>query len=179
MNSNKTLCGYSLYELLITLGLVSVLMLLGLPTFGSLTADKRLRVEVDALFRAVYLARSESIARRRVVSLCPSLDGQYCSGGYDWSSGWILFVNKGRQNPLLRDDDELLLRYHRVGKTARISANRRGFSLRATELRATNGTIVFCDHAGRTENRALVISYTGRPRVTRKDTNGRPYECAD
>ena len=179
MNSNKTLRGFSLYELLITLGLVSALMLLGLPTFGSLTADKRLRVEVDALFRAVYLARTESIARRRVVSLCPSLDGQYCSGYYDWSSGWILFVNKGRQNPLRRDDDELLLRYHRVGKTARISANRRGFSLRATELRATNGTIVFCDHAGRTENRALVISYTGRPRVTRKDTNGRPYECAD
>jgi len=179
MKSIKKAFGYSLYELLITLGLVSVVLLLGMPTFGSLAADKKLRVEVDALFHAVHLARSESIVRRRVVSLCPSLDGQHCSGDYDWSNGWILFVNKGRQNPLLRDDDELLLRYHRVGHTARISANRRGFSLRATVLRATNGTIVFCDHAGRTENRALVISYTGRPRVTRKDTRGRPHQCAD
>ena len=34
-------------------------------------------------------------------------------------------------------------------------------------------------HMRRTENRALVISYTGHPRVTRKDTKGRRYQCAD
>ncbi len=179
MYFGKAAYGYSLYELMITLALAGLLLTVGLPSFNGLVADKRLRAEVDAIFHAVHLARKESIARRRVVSICPSLDGQYCEPGNDWSKGWILFVNKGRRNSLRRDDDEVLLQYHQVSEHSRITTNRRGFSLRSTELRATNGTIVFCDRAGRTQTRALVISYTGRPRVTRKDRNGQPYTCAD
>jgi type IV fimbrial biogenesis protein FimT len=171
--------GYSLFELVMTLGLVALLTLVGLPSLGGLAADKYLVTEVNALFHAVYLARTESIARRRVVSICPSLDGQYCDPSYDWSNGWILFVNKGMSNPLRRDDDEVLLQHHQVSESSRITANRKGFSLRATELRATNGTIVFCDRAGRAQSRALVISYTGRPRVTRKDRAGKAYSCPD
>lgn len=171
--------GYSLYELMMTLALAGLLLTLGIPSFTGLIADKRLRVEVDALFHAVHLARKVSIARRRVVSICPSLDGQQCASSKDWSSGWILFVNKGRRQSLQRDDDEELLHYHQVSEGSRITANRQGFSLRSTVLRATNGTLVFCDRAGRTETRALVISYTGRPRVTRKDRNGRAYKCSE
>ena len=43
----------------------------------------------------------------------------------------------------------------------------------------TNGTLIFCDRAGRARPRALVISYTGRPRVAYEDTRGRPYRCPD
>ncbi len=178
MKSGRQGGGYSLYELLMTLGLVAVLMSVGVPLLGALAADKRLRVEVDALFHAIYLARTESIARRRVVSICPSSDGQNCDPGYDWSVGWIVFVNKGLRKSLERTDDEVLLRHHQVSKTSRIMSNRQGFSLRSTELRATNGTLVFCDRARRTESRAVVVSYTGRPRVARTDSRGKPYDCA-
>ncbi len=179
MNNCKKTQGYSLFELVMTLALVALLTTVGLPSFGRLAADKYLVTEVNALFHAVYLARTESIARRRVVSICPSLDGQYCDPSYDWSTGWILFVNKGMKNPLQRDDDEVVLQHHLVSESSRITANRKGFTLRATQLRATNGTIVFCDRAGRAESRALVISYTGRPRVTRKNRAGKAYTCAD
>jgi type IV fimbrial biogenesis protein FimT len=178
MKSGKDAGGYSLYELVMTLGLVAVLLGVGIPSLGALAADKRLRVEVDALFHAIYLARTESIARRRVVTICPSIDGRYCNPGYDWSGGWIVFVNKGLRNSLQRADDEQLLRHHQVSETSRIMSNRQGFSLRSTELRATNGTLIFCDRASRTQSRALVVSYTGRPRVTRKDRRGNPYDCA-
>ena len=162
-----------------TLGLATLVMALGLPSFGQLVADKRLRTEVDALFHAIHQARSESIARRRVVTICPSRDGKYCEPDNDWSGGWILFVNKGQQNTDIREDDEVVLKYHQTDGRSRIVANRQSFSLRGTVLRATNGTIVFCDAAARAENRALVVSYTGRPRVTRMTTRGKPYECAD
>jgi hypothetical protein len=46
-------------------------------------------------------------------------------------------------------------------------------------LRATNGTFVVCDAAGRVPAKALVISYTGRPRVASKTTRGNPYECPE
>ena len=179
MSIRAAQCGYSLFELVMTLTLAALILTLGLPSFGKLVADNRVRVEVDALFHAVHLARKSSIARRRVVSLCPSFDGETCSGDTDWSQGWLMFVNVDRDDPPQRDAGEPVLQRHVVGDTVRIQANRRGFTLRATELRATNGTLIFCDRAGRAEPRALVVSYTGRPRVARADSRGQPYACAD
>jgi len=169
--------GYSLYELLMTLALVALVLTLGLPSLGSLAADKRLRVETDALFHAVHLARKSSIVRRRVVSLCPSADGESCSPGYDWSDGWIVFANIDRDEPPQVDSGEPILGRHSVDDGVQIVANRRGFTLRSTHLRATNGTIVVCDRARRATARALVVSYTGRPRVTTTDGRGNPYDC--
>lgn len=169
--------GYSLYELLLTLLLVSLTFALGLPSFGRIAADQRLRAQVDPLFHAIHLARKESIVRRRAVTLCPSEDAARCLDSGDWSQGWILFVNEDRDHPAQRDDDEVLLGRHRGDPRVQVLANRRAFTLRGTGLRATNGTLVFCDRAGRGDSRALVVSYTGRPRVARSDTAGHPYRC--
>ena len=117
--------------------------------------------------------------RKRVVSLCPSLDGLSCEPGRDWSSGWLMFENTDRDEPPQRDSGEPLLQAHEVGENVRIMANRRGFTLRATQKRATNGTFVVCDRSDRAVPVALVISYTGRPRVTQETRSGEPYSCAD
>ncbi len=171
--------GYSLYELLVTLTIAATILGLGLPSLGSLMADKRLRVESNALFHAVHRARQESIVRRRVVTICPSRDSLYCDAEGDWSKGWIIFANIGRTGLNIRTDAESLIRHHQVGEMARIQANRATFSFRSTHLRATNGTLIVCDRSGRSESRAVVISYTGRPRVARKDRRGKAYECVD
>jgi type IV fimbrial biogenesis protein FimT len=171
--------GYSLYELIMTLGLAGLILTLGLPSFSNIVANQRLRTEVDAVFHAIHLARQESIVRRRVVSICPTLDGQLCTSDLDWSVGWMTFVNIDRDWPAIRDPDEPVLRTFKVNPASRILANRRSFSLRSTDLRATNGTLVFCDRAGRAKPRALVVSYTGRPRVAYKDRRGRDYQCPD
>jgi type IV fimbrial biogenesis protein FimT len=113
------------------------------------------------------------------MSLCPSIDGQSCNPGYDWSAGWILFVNVDRDDPPQVDENETVVNRHSVDERVQILANRRGFTLRSTQLRATNGTLVICDRAGRAEPRALVVSYTGRPRVARSDSRGNDYRCAD
>ncbi len=170
--------GYSLYELLVTLSLIAALLMIGLPSFESLLARQRQHAEVNALFHAIHLARKESIMRRRVVSLCPSPDGSQCLPGTDWSRGWLMFENKDRDSPPRVDIDEPILRRHTVHKSVRINANRRGFTLRATFLRATNGTFVICDRAGRIRPRGLVVSYTGRPRVAIATPAGKPYSCA-
>jgi len=179
MQNMRSFQGFSLYELLMTMTLASLVLTLGVPSFGSIVANHQLRVEVDALFHAVHLARKSSIVRRRVVTLCPSHNGSDCEPGFDWSIGWIMFVNTDRDYPVVRDDNEAILSHHPVDQNTRIMSNRKTFTLRSTELRATNGTLVFCDRRGRASARALVISYTGRPRVSRKDRRGRPYRCAD
>ena len=169
---------YSLYELLITLGLFALVMTLGLPSFGKMVANHRMRVEIDTLFHAIHLARKESVVRRRVVTICPTRDQQNCEPTMDWSVGWMMFVNAERKNADRRDPGEPVLRHSKPDMSIRVSANRRSFSLRSTVLRATNGTVVFCDTANRVPPRALVISYTGRPRVASKNSRGEPYNCA-
>lgn len=171
--------GFTLYELLVTLVLLALIVGLGLPSFGEMIARHRLQVEVNALFHAIHLARKESIMRHRVVSICPSRDSLSCDPGRDWSVGWLMFENADRDEPPRRDAGEALLQAHKVGENVQIMANRRGFTLRSTQKRATNGTFVVCDRADRTAPKALVVSYTGRPRVTQQTRRGEPYRCAD
>lgn len=171
--------GFTLYELLITLMLIVVLVGLGLPSFSAIAARNRLHTEINALFHAMHVARKESIMRRMVVSICPSIDGRTCKPGRDWSQGWIMFANHDGDSPPQIDAGEPLLQVHTVAENVVISSNRHGFTLRATHKRATNGTIVVCDIADRVTPRALVISYTGRPRVTLEDRRGKPYRCDD
>jgi type IV fimbrial biogenesis protein FimT len=170
---------FTLFELLLTLALIAVITSLAVPSLAGSIARHRQRVEIDALFHEIHLARKESIMRRKVVSLCPSVDGQKCLPGRDWSSGWLMFENKDRDSPPRVDPGETVLVGHQVDSRVRVTANRRGFTLRATFLRATNGTFVFCDPESRIIPRALVVSYTGRPRVARHTSKGDVYSCAD
>jgi type IV fimbrial biogenesis protein FimT len=171
--------GFTLYELLLTLGLVAMLVSLGVPAFGSMLARSRQAAEINALFHAIHLARKESVVHRQVVSLCPSADGQTCLPGNDWSPGWIIFRNNDRDSPPQVDPGEPLLQAHAVAESVRISANRQGFTLRATVQRATNGTLVVCDALQRVRPKALVVSYTGRPRVAFERPDGSAFSCAD
>ena len=88
-----------------------------------------------------------------------------------------MFNNRDRDEPPRIDNGEPILQIHKSGPNIRITTNRRGFTLRATEKRATNGTIVVCDLHDRVTPRALVISYTGRPRVTLETRRGDAYAC--
>ena len=166
---------FTLYELLITLALVAMLVTIGLPSFSTLAAKSRQSAEINALFHAFHQARKESIMRRRVVSLCPSLDGQRCNRTRDWSTGWLLFYDPAGT---AWAGDGIVSR-HRVSDSIQVSANRQMFTSRGTRKRTTNGTIVFCDRRGRTPPKALVISYTGRPRVAETRPDGTPWTCAD
>ena len=171
--------GYSLYELLLTLVLVSILASLGLPAFSTTLAKNRQASEINALFHAIHLARKESIRRREVMTVCASADGLSCSPARDWSLGWILFNNTDRDSPPTVDPGESVLLAHRVTETIEVLANRRAFTLRATFRRATNGTLVVCDRYERVPAKALVVSYTGRPRVAAERVDGKPFSCAD
>lgn len=168
---------FTLYELLITLALAAVLVSLAIPSFAGIAARARQAVEINALFHAFHQARKESIMRRKVVSLCPSRDGATCRPDTDWSAGWIMFHGQTDAPMVIASDSPILA--HRVDDSIRISSNRRVFTSRATMKRATNGTLIVCDRRQRVPAKALVVSYTGRPRVAFERSDGGTYSCAD
>jgi type IV fimbrial biogenesis protein FimT len=179
MASRRLHKGYSLYELVMTVTLVSILLVVGVPSFQNSTANSRIRVEVDRLFHAIHQARQESVGRRRAMTICPTQDGESCDPSGSWQSSWMLFVNTDRDMPAIRDAGESIVRRAKIDPRIRISANRPSFSLRSTELRATNGTFIICDRRGHGRARALIVSYTGRPRVAYKSSRGEPISCVD
>lgn len=171
--------GFSLYELLVTISVAAVVLALGIPSFADVLAKQRQRAEVNALFHAVHLAKKESVVRNRVVSVCASRDLEQCDSTTDWSGGWLIFDNLDRDEPPAVDPGEAILHRHTVDSRVQLRSNRRGYTFRSTQKRATNGTIVACDRNGLISPRALVISYTGRPRITGENRYGSPYNCAD
>lgn len=168
--------GFTLYELLLTLLLIAVIASIGLPSFAATLARSRQALEINALFHAFHQARKESIMRRTVVSLCPSQDGKTCAPSTDWSAGWIMYQPESASPS---GPGRLVVLAHTAGDTIRVTANRRSFTLRATVRRSTNGTLVVCDAQNRIPPKALIISYTGRPRVAYERADGSPWACAD
>jgi len=171
--------GYTLLELLGTVVIVAVVLSIGVPSFADFMATQRQRAEVVHLFHALHEAKKASVTRHRFVSLCASDNGETCVARRDWSGGWILFENTDRETPPQRDPGEPVLRRRKVDSGILIESNRRAYTLRATQRRATNGTIVVCDRSGRVEPRAVVVNHFGRPRITSENRYGSGYACFD
>ena len=74
--------GLSLFELLATLVILSILISLAAPSFSRMLAEQRLRQVGTELRVSLSSARSEAVKRNEGVSLIQQ--------GGDWSSGWCI-----------------------------------------------------------------------------------------
>lgn len=170
--------GFSLTELVFTLALVAGLLGWGIPTFRDIQRNSARTREVNQFVQAIYLARSEAMKRNGVVSLCPSLDGELCApAGTPWHRGWIVFVNADRDSPAARDSGEDLLRVYAPWGTGWVNANRATLSFRPFGQTGVTATFTFCDDRGSAGARAVIISQTGRPRVSDRSASDDPLTC--
>jgi prepilin-type N-terminal cleavage/methylation domain-containing protein len=181
--------GFSLFELMMALAIAGVLVGLAAPNMRSFTQNNRLTAASNDLLRAFQIARSESITRQRTVVVCasnnPTADTAVCS--YDAFTGWIVFEDNN--NNWQRDDGDTLIDQHntineeltvRTDNDAIVSFNSTGFANLAG-ARTPSANVVICDARYVDDNpvepdgpsvggRALVITPTGRARVTKVAT---------
>ena len=170
--------GFTLLELLIVLMVAAVLAAAAVPGLDAFILNARRTADVNGFVTAVQLARGEAFKRGRPVVLCKTADGTSCGGtDVNFDDGWMVFVNRDGDSPPRRDADEPQLYAYRPGTSATITANRRLFEFRPFGRRSTNGTVTFCDRRGAEQARAVVVSFTGRPRVTRNGPGMRPVTC--
>jgi len=165
---------------MVTLVVTGVLLAMAAPGFMTIVYNDRISAEINSLLADVDLARLEAIKRNRDVVLCRSNDGRHCSRSTgpnaDWSSGWIIYVNS--DGDAKRDPEEPLLQVR--------STLRHGMSLRFNQWwrviyhsdgSARNGTFTLCDFRGSKHARALILYYTGRPRVSDKRADRHLLDC--
>jgi len=171
--------GFTLPELMFALAIVVGLLGWAIPGFAEFRRNAARTREVNQFIQAIYLARSEAIKRNSVVSLCPSLDGGTCApAGTPWHRGWIVFVNVDRDSPAVRDPGEQLLQVHAPWAAGSVHANRATLSFRPYGQMGVTASFTFCDERGPRAARAVIISQTGRPRVSASDASGEPLSCA-
>lgn len=168
--------GMTLLSLIVTMAVVAVLLGSGVPTFRQMVLNNRRTATINELIVSVQFARSESAKRYEEVVLCPSAGGAQCSGRR-WDQGWLVFANTDRDSPARIDPGETVLYRHSVADGIQIMSNRPAFRFRPLGVRSVNGTITFCDIRGAISARAIIISYTGRPRVSDLDARGKPLPC--
>jgi type IV fimbrial biogenesis protein FimT len=178
MDERASRDGLSLWELLWCLSVVGVVLALGIPSFRTFLLDARRTADINAFVAAVQLARSEAAKRGTPIVLCKTADGARCGGQeLRFDTGWMVFANTDDIRPPQRGATEELLLHYQPVTTGPIAANRRLFEFRAFGWRSTNGTVTFCDARG--QGRAVIVSYTGRPRVADIGPGGRALICAD
>jgi type IV fimbrial biogenesis protein FimT len=169
--------GFSLLELLLVSLVASVLAVLAAPAFHALILDARMIAQVNRLVHGAHLARQEAEKYGADVALCRSVDGRSCDHTQPWQSGFIVFVNRDRDDPPQVDAGEAVLQSTPAWSGGVITANRDAFIFRPHGKRSVNGTVNLCDRRGPGAAKSVIVSYTGRPRAVPADSSSNQLRC--
>jgi len=171
--------GFSLFELLTTLSIITILSLTIPNVSAALIYSNKIAAAINKVSGDMSYARSEAITRGRNVELCKSENGQTCTNRNQWESGWIIFVdnNKNRR----REASEVILRYQPkikgINITYRGTASSNYIRFRADGATGVNGTFAFCSDTEGLYKKALILFRTGRLRLSETRTQGRAISC--
>ena len=172
--------GMTLIELMIVLTVIAIMTGIGIPGYQSLTASNRMSASVNQLRGALALTRSEAAYRNQHVAICHSPDGLQCSRRGNWSDGWIIFTDKNR-NRLIDDSDEILHVYQTVNKSIAITYGAFGTKhylvYRPSGFTRTNGTFTVCSPLHAHLKRALILTKSGRVRLSKVRADGTELVC--
>lgn len=92
-NRLKSVRGFTLIELMITLVIAAIVLTFAIPSFQTVFQNNRLATQANELVTAMNLARSEAIKTGQPVSVCASSNGTACVG--TWVQGWRVFNAAG------------------------------------------------------------------------------------
>jgi len=155
----KAQSGFTLYELLIVMIIVSVVLSYGMANLSEFSQNGRMTASANDLHAAFYMARSESARAKTNITVCASADpmgaGADCDG--TWDQGYIVFIDTN--GDLLRAGaTETILRRHDIierGVNLRIANDARYFSFASSGLGRGNvggvpaiTQVVMCDQRG-------------------------------
>ncbi|HYA38182.1 MAG TPA: GspH/FimT family pseudopilin [Candidatus Methylomirabilis sp.] len=172
--------GYTLHELLIT-SIIAGALGTGAVSFIGLMQDTRMATAVNSMMGDLALARSAAITRNAMVTLCKSRDGVSCTDDSAWHEGWLVFADDNNNHDV--DSGEMILhvqerlagdmklRYGETGGYHYVRYNSTGEAW-------PGATFTFCDGRGTQNAKAVVVYWSGRPRVSVKTAEGKPLRCS-
>lgn len=163
--------GLSLVELLVALGITALLLLVSVPGLGRLRAEWVVRGTASQVLAGLHLARRTALATGQSVTLCPSPDGRSC--GFP-ARNWILFANLPGGTDARRETSETVLRQWQMPPRVHSAATRGYAAFQPQTSAASTVTFIFCHLGHAPARREVIVSQTGRPRISpgRPSTSG-------
>lgn len=148
----------TLFELLVALAVAGIVAGIGVPALQDARSNARRVAAVNAMLSAIWSARSLAMTTGASVVLCQANRARACGGS---AERWAITTGPAQASSEAPD----VYRIVRVAFDGELRSNRSEFEFRPLPDRSTNGTIHFCDRRAGRHQRAIVVSYTGRPRL--------------
>ena len=172
--------GLTLVELITTIAVISVSLAVVIPSWSSLSQRNQITTAVNQLVTHLHYARSTAVNRNVFVSLCPSDDGETCSGNpLGWRNGYLVFED--RDGNRQRTGDEPLLRVQGAAAPdlqLQSTAGRPAIRFRADGAAwSTNTTFSVCLGDDASAYRAVILLGTGRARTDRVRPKRKSITC--
>ena len=177
--------GVTLVEAMVAILVLSLLLGLGVPGFVTMFKNNRMVSMANELVADINLARSEAIKRNGQVGLCASSTGAACLTGASskqWEGGWTVFYDGDKSGDLGTQDCSSAVLDCRLAGNKGLDT---GMTLRSSFADALiykssgsadqpSGTFGLCDDRGAASGRTVLVSRSGRPRVTSPSANCTP-----
>ena len=159
----KKCLGFTLLELIITVGIIGVTTAIAVPSMGIYIKNERLTSQINTLVSHLAFARNQSITQSQQTVICISNNGLNCNGT-DWSDGWIVFADFDGNAAVNNLETVFLVQQSLGGNTltstigTSVIYDNRGFAKTAV------GTFSLCDDRLLANLKSIKISITGRVR---------------
>jgi type IV fimbrial biogenesis protein FimT len=171
--------GYSLYDLLTTMGVIGVLGVSAIGGLQPLLERERLSTNVNLLVTHMALARSEAIRCATPVTVCKSATGAGCTPDSHWEQGWIVFADADADEELGADETVIrvqqgLVAGHTLEFRAELARND-ALTYHPSGRSTRNGTFTMCDRHGTAKT--VIVNFVGRARVGDRTAAGDKPQC--
>jgi len=163
--SVKQCLGMTLIELMVSIGITSILTTIALPSFNEFIVRLRVDNEISRLSRLLLTARNHAISSQANVIICPLGDNGGCST--NWHEELSVFVDNNGNGLFDSANNELM-----ISKKSPIIAtdiliyakNRTKITYQATGhlFGLSNGTLRYCPKDHKDKSRAIVVARSGR-----------------
>jgi type IV fimbrial biogenesis protein FimT len=101
--------GFTLIELLVTIAVLAILITIAMPDLRSFIISSKLSSNVNEFVGILNYARSEAIARNKVVIVCSKASNGSCSADPDWGTRELqVFVDENNNG--VKNAGELVLK---------------------------------------------------------------------
>ena len=175
--------GFTLIELMITVGLTGLLLSMAVPALSQFTSNSRQTSAINDFVSSMHVARSTAVTTNFRVTVCASSGGSNCEA-VSWDQGWIVFADRDSDQAV--DGDEVI---------AAASDGIDGLSIQSAEfdeffmyrpngrvmnasINGNSGQFTVCDDRGASYAKVLIFDLSGRPRVSKHLADGSSPSCS-
>jgi len=164
-------------------GLSAMLISISAPTVSDLISNSRQTGAINDLVSSMHKARSTAITTNTRVTICTSNNGSSC-GTDPWNEGWIVFSdrdsdqNVDAEDTIIATSNDAKALDIESGQFSRFLMYRPNGRVMNSSINGNLGEFTICDRRGSSYAKVLIIDLSGRPRSSKKHSNGNSPVCS-